>query len=337
MNGRLDSPLLDPGNRSDSICELASEGSVKDNGRQHERDCWPASHRDWLTAHSLIRLGRFDRFSGIRRSRNRLVAALAREDSSIRFGTRFGFDVYLPASYRGFVNMALCGVLFHSTLIAVAKGVIRPGDVVVDGGTNVGVFALLAATVLKGNGRVFAFEPEPNTCSLLRRNIRWNGFDDVIQAEQQALADNDGICDFGVDWEEPMLSSLVSSRPNSSRTIQVRSVRLDNFLAASGLTRVDVVKLDLEGGEPACIRGMQESIRYARCLILEVDQPRLEKQAIRPLEFVEQVRDMGGFSVVEVCDEQQAKLAPWENGDGVKHLLSKFGYANIVLHRGLCE
>lgn len=36
------------------------------------------------------------------------------------------------------------------------------GDVVVDGGSNVGFFALLAATMLKGNGRVFAFEAEPS-------------------------------------------------------------------------------------------------------------------------------------------------------------------------------
>jgi hypothetical protein len=167
------------------VHELASEGNMGASGQQTARDCWPASRRDWLTAHSLIRLGRLDRFSGIRRGRNRLVAALAREDLSIRFATRYGFDVHLPASYRGFVNMALGGVLFHSTLIAVAKGVIRPGDVVVDGGSNVGFFALLAATILKGNGRVFAFEAEPHTCSLLRRNILWNGFDDVIQAHNK--------------------------------------------------------------------------------------------------------------------------------------------------------
>src|ERR1700735_1281625 len=194
MNGPLDSTFPSPESRSDSVGKLANEESTGVNSRRTVQDCWPASRRDWLTAHSLIRLGRCDRLSGIRRGRKRLVAALAREDLSIRFATRYGFDVYLPASYRGFVNMALSGVLFHSTLIALAKGAIRSGDVVVDGGANVGFFALLAATMLKGNGRVFAFEPEPHTCLLLRRNLRWNGFDDVIQAEQQALADNEGIC-----------------------------------------------------------------------------------------------------------------------------------------------
>jgi len=47
-----------------------------------------------------------------------------------------------------------------------------------------------------------------------------------------------------------MLSSFISGRPNSSRAIQVRGVRLDTFLAASGVERVDVVKLDFEGSKP---------------------------------------------------------------------------------------
>jgi FkbM family methyltransferase len=305
------------------------------NNLAYGRDCRPSSARDWLAAHARIRLGRLDRLPGFRRSRNALVAALAREDCSIRFATSYGFDVHLPATYRGFIGGALAGELFHSTLIALTKEVIRPGDVVVDGGSNVGFFALLGATVLKGKGRVFAFEAEPNTCALLRRNIRWNKFDGVVQAEQKALTDRDGDCQFSFDWEEPMLSSLVSGRPGSSKTIQVRGVRLDTFLSASGAERVDVVKLDLEGGEPACIRGMQKSIRNVRCLILEVDRLRLEKQGIGALQFVEQVRDAGKFDEVEVCDEQQGRLVAWENGDGARNVWSRAGYANLVFHRGL--
>jgi FkbM family methyltransferase len=298
------------------------------------RDCRPSSARDWLAAHARIRLGRLDRLPGFRRGRNTLVAALAREDCSIRFTTSYGFDVFLPATYRGFIGGALAGELFHSTLIALTKEVIRPGDVVVDGGSNVGFFALFSATLLKGNGRVFAFEAEPNTCALLRRNVRWNKFDGVVQAEEKALTDRDVDCQFSFDWEDPMLSSLVSGRPGLSRAIQVRGVRLDTFLSASGAERVDVVKLDLEGGEPACIRGMQESIKHVRCLILEVDRLRLEKQGIGALQFVEQVRDTGSFDEVYVCDERQGKLVPWGNGDGAKDVLSEVGYANLVLHRG---
>jgi len=106
--------------------------------------------------------------SGFQRGRNRLVAALLvkilRSDS-------------LPVmdstciSYRAFIGLALRGLMFHSTLTALTNEVIRLGDVVVDGGSKMGFFVLLAATTSEGNNRVFVFGGEPNICALLQRII----------------------------------------------------------------------------------------------------------------------------------------------------------------------
>lgn len=316
-----------------SAPERAAESKTLPNHGVHAKTCWPATPRDWLTAHTRIRLGRFDRFSGVREFRARLITSLAREDHSIRFATEYGFDVHLPASYRGYIDMALAGQLFHTTLTAVTKENIRPGDIVIDGGSNVGFFALLAAKLLNGSGRVFAFEAEPDTFSLLRRNIARNGLAIVVQAEEQALADRDGTCDFFVDSEDPMMSSVVSCRPASFRAIRTRTISLDSYVATSRLGRVDVVKLDLEGGEPACIRGMQESIRGVRCLIMEVDPQRLERQRISAHQFVDEVRDSGRFDEVWVCDEERGRLLRWESEAAVERVFSRCGYANLVLRR----
>jgi hypothetical protein len=174
------------------------------------RNCRPATLRDWLTAHSRVRLGRLDRFEAVRNIRDGLVKLLARGGTSVRFNTEYEFEILLPAYSPGIIIMALRGILFHATLLEVASRAIRPGDIVIDGGSNVGFFALLAATRLRSQGRVVAFEPAPETFSLLVQNIRLNGFGNIIRAEQMALTDREGSFDFAFNSEEPMLSSLVS-------------------------------------------------------------------------------------------------------------------------------
>ena len=127
---------------------------------------------------------------------------------------------------------------------------IRPGDVVIDGGSNVGFFSMLAATFLKGSGRVISFEPDPNTFGMLRKNVENNGFESMVRLEEKALTDQNGTFEFAVSPHEPLRSSLFVSAGPTGKTIRVSGVRLDDYITAHGLRSVDVIKLDLEGAEP---------------------------------------------------------------------------------------
>ncbi|MDA1051696.1 MAG: hypothetical protein O3C40_14600 [Planctomycetota bacterium] len=52
------------------------------------------------------------------------------------------------------------------------QSLLTPGMTFVDVGTNKGYFALLAAKLLRGTGRVLVFEPEPWNCQCIRRSVR---------------------------------------------------------------------------------------------------------------------------------------------------------------------
>ena len=67
---------------------------------------------------------------------------------------------------------------------------LRPGDVFVDVGANIGYFSVLAASVVGDDGAVFAFEPDPDNFRLLRRNVALNGQQASIVAVQAALAEH---------------------------------------------------------------------------------------------------------------------------------------------------
>ena|SRR5437016_1990032 len=301
-------------------------------GRMPGTGCWPATLRDWLTAHSRVRLGRLDRSPLIHGGRKSLVKILSRDGSTIRFDTNYGFEILLPASYRAMIIMALRGVLFHSTLIDVASRAIQPGDIVIDGGSNIGFFALFAATRLQGKGCVFAFEPDPETFSLVQKNIRRNGFGNIIRAERLALTDKDGTLDFAVNSEEPMLSSLVAGNSSSAGLTRVSGVCLDNFLAASGVDRADIVKLDLEGAEPLALAGARKALPSVRMLIFEANKPQLQQLAISPVELVERTAAAGRFDTVSFIDERSEKVCCWKPRE-FEEALNAYKFINVVCER----
>jgi FkbM family methyltransferase len=228
--------------------------------------------------------------------------------------------------------MALRGVLFHSTLVAVAGNAIRPGDIVIDGGSNIGFFALLAATKLLGEGRVYAFEPDPITFSLIQKNVICNGFEGVIQPERLALTDREGTFDFVVNDEEPMLSSLVADNTQTSRHVRVEGVRLDGFLASSGIERADVIKLDLEGAEPLALQGARALLPTTRLLIFEANEPQLLQLGVSPIELVEETALAGKFDSVSFIDERSERVCRWEPRE-FESALSDYKFINVVCTR----
>ena len=79
----------------------------------------------------------------------------------------------------------------------------RPGDVVYDIGANVGVFSLIAAANLGGDGTVVAFEPGFATFARLCENIRLNNFTRVIIPVPVPLSHQSGLQRFRCKSMEP--------------------------------------------------------------------------------------------------------------------------------------
>ncbi len=318
-----------------STLELENSATLHVNGRAHTRACRPATPRDWLTAHSRVRLGRLDRFPAIRWSRDRIVKTLAHEGSCIKFDTEYGFKMFLPASYVGMIIMALDGVLFHPTLVDIATKAIRPGDIVIDGGSNVGFFALLAGRLLHGKGRVFAFEPDPESFELLRKNVECNGLLSVTEMAELALTNSNGSFDFSVAVDEPMLSGLLARPDVRGKTIRVRGMRLDDYLKALGQSHVDVIKLDLEGAEPEALSGMSETLRSARLLIFEVNEPQLKAVNVDPLMLVSQTAESGSFDTIAFIDEKNNRICPWDQEDFLR-VLQDYKFVNVLCAKLSC-
>ncbi len=144
------------------------------------------------------------------------------------------------------------------------SGCARTGDVVLDVGANYGVYSLVLAKQVKPTGRVVAFEPGTTALSQLRANLRRNpdllveivplGLSDTVQARQL----------FHVGG--PPTHSLSGFGHESSEIVNVTT--LDTWWSASGISRLDVMKADVEGHEPQVFRGGMATLAANRPIVL---------------------------------------------------------------------
>ncbi|MFA6582806.1 MAG: FkbM family methyltransferase [Elusimicrobiaceae bacterium] len=131
---------------------------------------------------------------------------------------------------------------------------ISKGDVVIDAGANIGMFAAFAA---KKGATVYAFEPiESVRRNYLEKTALMNP---GIKVVPLALSDTDGYCDIYLTDGSISDASLVSAR--SGKKITIQTITLDSFVKTENLRAVNFVKADIEGAERLLLSGAQNTLR----------------------------------------------------------------------------
>jgi FkbM family methyltransferase len=153
---------------------------------------------------------------------------------------------------------------------------IRPGDVILGAGANVGDFTIRAALRTGPLGKVIAVEPSPVATRYLRLNLAENNICNVVVSEF-LLSDQNGPA-----WVRSEGSYLVKSTSNEPKSRPVIASSIDHLLDELGVSHVDVVKMDIEGGEGDALRGAL-FLRYVREICVETHSSELEKEILTNL------------------------------------------------------
>jgi FkbM family methyltransferase len=194
---------------------------------------------------------------------------------------------------------------------------VRPGDVFVDVGANIGLFSLKAALIVGRNGRVIAVEPGLAASRLLAENLALNDLPHVRQV-RTALADSIGQAtlhhvNLG---DDPQAFSLLSDGTDSEGE-NVPVTTLDALAAELGLDRMDCIKIDVEGAEERVIAGARESLgRWHPTVIFEANCPTLTDQGLPADGAWNQLRDLG-YRFYRLADGAMSELTrmPTEFGN----------------------
>ncbi len=163
---------------------------------------------------------------------------------------------WLPASGGKIVRL-ICGT-YEKAQTELFQQHVQADSIVFDLGANVGYYTLLAAKLAR-QGQVVAFEPEPRNAAFLRSNIAANGCQNVA-IHELAVAATAGISYF------KMGRGTGTGALATEGTLQVKTVKLDEFVADCGLQPTHL-KIDVEGAEIDVFRGGMETLKACRPIL----------------------------------------------------------------------
>lgn len=225
--------------------------------------------------------------------------------------------------HRGYLKSLREGRREPGTAALVPR-LVPPGGIAVDVGAYIGVYTLLAAKIVGSEGKVYAFEPDPRNCAILRRNVALNRLQGVVRVFEAAASDYTGSAKFFLNDGDASASSLVRPYPRA-REITVSCVRLDEVL--TDVDAIHFMKVDVEGAEVKVLQGAERLIRRSPdlWLVCEVNPTALVAGGSSPAKLLKLLADFG--LVAQVIDEAKRALRPVPTDwSGVKYL-------NILAHR----
>ena len=148
------------------------------------------------------------------------------------------------------------------------RSILKQGMVVADIGAHIGYFTTLFASAVGPSGRIFAFEPDARNFKLLERNIRCNQLPNVT-AFNCALGARVGEAHLYIS---PSLNQgdhrLYNSGESERKSISVSMDTLDHIFLDQFNSRLDVIKMDVQGYEQKVLEGGIRTLRANPNLII---------------------------------------------------------------------
>ncbi|WP_422056512.1 FkbM family methyltransferase [Sphingomonas sp.] len=151
--------------------------------------------------------------------------------------------------YFGLHEFSDMGLLLH---------LLKPGDLFLDVGANVGTYTVLAGAVREA--RCLSFEPDPETATKLRANLAANAIADRVTIHETALGASDGEIAFTVGLDT---INRVASAEEPHRIVPM--ARLDSLI---GDIEPVLMKVDVEGHEDAMFAGAQQVLQKPSLLAI---------------------------------------------------------------------
>jgi FkbM family methyltransferase len=153
------------------------------------------------------------------------------------------------------------------TVLHAIQSILKPGDIFVDAGANIGIYTALAGRLVGANGRVIAVEMMPETANILRSHIAMNHLGNATVIEY-ALADTKGkhvvAC---VPPGQYGQASIASGAVEDRVKVDVETITLDAILADTH--EVHLMKMDLEGAEELALSGAKNTLNRLQAVIFE--------------------------------------------------------------------
>ena len=212
------------------------------------------------------------------------------------------------------------------------KKIIKKDDVVIDVGANIGYYTLIFAKLVGSEGKVFAFEPEPNNFHLLRKNVELNNYHNVALV-QKAVTNITGRVNLYLSKEDSGQHKIYDAHDNVD-SLEVDAVRLDDYFE-NFVGTIDFIKMDVEGAERLVIEGMSSILQRIKSIkmMIEFSPILIKKLGIEPLEYLQMIHEYG-FDLYHM-DARKKIILPVDSARLLREYTPKKGVgANLLCVKG---
>jgi FkbM family methyltransferase len=176
-------------------------------------------------------------------------------------------------------------------LIHVLFRALKPGDLAVDAGANVGFFTVIMSKLVGPAGKVIAVEPDTRNLALLRKNLEINECTNV-EIVERPLSNDEYQLPFYESVENGQSSLYLAA--DAGTHVGASALRLTTTLGAILGKRVpSLLKMDIEGSETEALQGLADFEDFIPVIVSEVNPEALKRADSSPRELIELLGDWG--------------------------------------------
>lgn len=208
------------------------------------------------------------------------------------------------------------------------KRYLKRSKLVLDVGANIGYYTLIAAREMKSKGKVISFEPATSNIKLIEKNVRENGFTNVL-IEKKAV---------GVKKGRNYIY-LNSHNYGDNRTYKpggrwvrekIETVALDDYFSKTK-DLIDLLKIDIQGSELAAMLGARKLLKNKRIkvIISELWPEGLRECGDAWEKYVKYLK-FNGFDLFQIDDEEK-RLIPFSEKDVMEGFKEDKKYETNIL------
>jgi FkbM family methyltransferase len=203
--------------------------------------------------------------------------------------------------------------IYDPNSVVVANYMLTTGCVFVDVGANMGDFSLLASQAVGKSGRIYAIEPSSRDFDRLVENVRINSLQDVIVPRKLALLDRSGVVKLSIACEERSYINTVGGEfafkgVEKINTEEVVAQTIDEFVENEDIDKIDVLKIDIEGGEFRALKGAKNTIgKHRPSIMLGLNREAL-KSCGATVKELQEVLDGFNYRIYRIVEEPSFAL-----------------------------
>lgn len=181
-----------------------------------------------------------------------------------RYGARFLLDTKEYLMKQIFVYD-----LYEKNTVKHLVRLIKPEFTFFDVGSNIGFYSLTFAKLMP-RGKVHCFEPNQLSFGRLIKNLEINNLENVI-LNNVGLSDEEKDIESTYNLLNTGTASVYKKKTNNSFTEIIHLTKLDSYCNQRNIDKIDLIKVDIEGGEYAFLKGGESIIKNSKKLIMVVE------------------------------------------------------------------